>query len=51
MDGASMRPEEDVTGEDHWTQKGDARIFLYEKYLDRPSGGAGTIVFVHVFFF
>ena len=47
MAGASMRPEEDVTGEDHWTRKGDARIFLYEKYLDRPSGGAGTLVFVH----
>lgn len=47
MIGASMRPEEDVTGEDHWTQKGDARIFLYEKYLDQPSGDTGTIVFVH----
>lgn len=47
MIGASMRPEEDVTGEEHWTDKGDARIFLYEKYLDQPSGGVGTIVFVH----
>ncbi len=47
MTGASMRPEEDVTGEEHWTGKGDARIFLYEKYLDRPSGDVGTIVFVH----
>ena len=47
MTGASVRPEEDVIGEEHWTGKGDARIFLYEKYLDRPSGGVGTIVFVH----
>lgn len=34
-----------VTGTPHWAQKGDVRLFLWEK---RPSGAArGTILFVH----
>ena len=47
MTGASMRPEEDVTGEEHWTQKGDIRLFLWEKYLEEPANADRTIVFVH----
>ena len=37
MIGASMKPEEDVTGEEHWTDKGDIRLFLWEKYLEEPA--------------
>jgi len=42
-----MRPESDVDGEEHWTNKGDIRLFLWEKYLDTPADAKGTIVFVH----
>ena len=47
MIGASMRPEEDVTGEEHWTDKGDIRLFLWEKYLEEPANADWTLVFVH----
>ncbi len=47
MNGASMRPEEDVTGEEHWTDKGDIRLFLWEKYLEEPANADRTLVFVH----
>src|SRR5262252_805620 len=35
-----------VAGEEHWTRRGDVRLFLWEK---RATGGdyAGTILFVH----
>jgi pimeloyl-ACP methyl ester carboxylesterase len=36
-----------IRGEEHWTQKGDVRLFLFEKYAGDPSGPAGTILFVH----
>jgi len=39
--------ESDVIGEEHWTQKGDVRLFLWEKYLGEPTGKRGTILFVH----
>tara|TARA_B100000315_G_scaffold212156_2_gene209378 strand:- start:686 stop:1600 length:915 start_codon:yes stop_codon:yes gene_type:complete len=42
-----MRPETDVVGEEHWTNKGDIRLFLWEKYIDSPADAKGTIVFVH----
>jgi pimeloyl-ACP methyl ester carboxylesterase len=36
-----------VTGIEHWTRKGDVKLFLWEKYVDRPTGKKGTILFVH----
>jgi pimeloyl-ACP methyl ester carboxylesterase len=36
-----------VTGEEHWTKKGDVRLFLWEKYVGAPSGKRGTVLFVH----
>lgn len=39
--------ESDVIGEEHWTQKGDVRLFLWEKYVGSPAGKRGTILFVH----
>jgi pimeloyl-ACP methyl ester carboxylesterase len=43
-DTASTSP---VEGREHWTNKGDIRLFLWEKYAGRPEGKAGTILFVH----
>jgi pimeloyl-ACP methyl ester carboxylesterase len=36
-----------IRGEEHWTQKGDVRLFLWEKYAGDPSRAAGTVLFVH----
>ena len=47
MNTQAGRSEDDVVGEEHWTHKGDTRLFLWEKALDRPSGDGGTLVFVH----
>ena len=35
-----------IKGEEHWTKKGDANLFMWEK---RAPGGAknGTVLFVH----
>ncbi|MBI3710579.1 MAG: alpha/beta fold hydrolase [Proteobacteria bacterium] len=37
----------ELTGVEHWTKKGDIRLFLWEKYAGAPNASAGTIVFVH----
>ena len=47
MNTQASRSETEVTGEEHWIQKGDTRLFLWEKFLDRPSDDVGTLVFVH----
>jgi pimeloyl-ACP methyl ester carboxylesterase len=36
-----------IQGQEHWTKKGDIRLFLWEKYAGSPNGGAGTVLFVH----
>jgi pimeloyl-ACP methyl ester carboxylesterase len=33
-----------VTGQEHWTNKGDVRLFLWEKAAAKPKG---TVLFVH----
>ena len=36
----------EVTGKEHWTHKGDVRLFLWEKYAGRPEGKP-AVLFVH----
>jgi len=36
-----------VTGQEHWTRKGDVRLFLWEKYVGSPDAGKPTVLFVH----
>ncbi len=37
-----------VQSQEHWTKKGsDVDLFLFEKFVDRPSDEKGTILFVH----
>jgi pimeloyl-ACP methyl ester carboxylesterase len=36
-----------IVGEEHWTHKGDIKLFLWEKYKGSPTGKRGTILFVH----
>ena len=39
--------EDDVIGEEHWTDKDGVRLFLWEKYAGEPKGEKGTVLFVH----
>src|ERR1700693_2121049 len=43
----AVSPNAAVHGEEHWTSKGDARLFMWEKYVGDPAGTVGTILFVH----
>jgi pimeloyl-ACP methyl ester carboxylesterase len=36
-----------VTGQEHWTRKGDVKLFLWEKYTGSPDATKPTILFVH----
>jgi pimeloyl-ACP methyl ester carboxylesterase len=36
-----------VTGEEHWTKKGDVKLYLWEKFCGTPQGKRGTILLVH----
>ena len=37
----------DIKGEEHWTKKGDIKLFLWEKYAGQPGAKNGTVLFVH----
>jgi pimeloyl-ACP methyl ester carboxylesterase len=39
-------PATAVTGNEHWTDKGDVRLFLWEKYVGSPDGKP-AVLFVH----
>ena len=39
--------EDDVIGEEHWTDKDGVRLFLWEKYAGGTDGKKGTVLFVH----
>jgi pimeloyl-ACP methyl ester carboxylesterase len=39
--------DHNIIGEEHWTEKGDVRLFLWEKYVDSPNEKKGTVLFVH----
>ena len=36
-----------VTGNEHWTNKGDVKLFLWEKYVGNSDPARPTILFVH----
>ena len=36
-----------IQGNEHWTKKGDAKLFLWEKRRAQNSPDSGTILFVH----
>src|SRR5712675_1899742 len=36
-----------LTGTEHWTHKGDVKLFLFNKCVADPAKSAGTILFVH----
>ena len=42
-----MNIQTNVVGAEHWTNKGDAKLFLWNKCAGDPAQSAGTILFVH----
>ena len=42
-----MTAEPVIAGREHWTRKGDVRLFLWEKRAGVTEGHRGTILFVH----
>jgi pimeloyl-ACP methyl ester carboxylesterase len=38
---------ETIRGEEHWTSKGDVRLFLWHKPAPQPDPELGTLLFVH----
>ena len=36
-----------ITGQEHWTKKGEIKLFLWEKFAGKPGGKKGTVLFVH----
>jgi pimeloyl-ACP methyl ester carboxylesterase len=42
-----MTAELSIAGHEHWTRKGDVRLFLWEKRGGTTEGPLGTILFVH----
>jgi pimeloyl-ACP methyl ester carboxylesterase len=42
-----MTAEPAITGREHWTRKGDVRLFLWEKAAGTAPAPLGTILFVH----
>jgi pimeloyl-ACP methyl ester carboxylesterase len=42
-----MTQAQAVTGNEHWTKKGDVKLFLWEKYVGSPDANRPTILFVH----
>jgi pimeloyl-ACP methyl ester carboxylesterase len=42
-----MTAEPSTVGREHWTHKGDVRLFLWEKAAGTSPGPRGTILFVH----
>lgn len=44
----SRRPSASgVTGKEHWTKKGEVKLFLWEKYAGDPKRAKGVVLFVH----
>jgi pimeloyl-ACP methyl ester carboxylesterase len=40
-------PPSAVSGQEHWTNRGDVKLFMWEKRAAENPGRAGTILFVH----
>jgi hypothetical protein len=42
-----MTAEPSIVGREHWTKKGDVRLFLWEKAAGPSPGPRGTVLSVH----
>ncbi|MCW5605340.1 MAG: alpha/beta fold hydrolase, partial [Burkholderiales bacterium] len=42
-----QQSQKQITGQEHWTRKGDVRLFLWEKPRAASGKPRGTVLFVH----
>jgi pimeloyl-ACP methyl ester carboxylesterase len=42
-----QQPDSQITGQEHWTKKGDINLFLWEKFAGSSGGKKGVVLFVH----
>ena len=42
-----QRVDANIKGQEHWTKKGDVKLFLWEKRAAAPEKSKGTVLFVH----
>jgi pimeloyl-ACP methyl ester carboxylesterase len=42
-----QRVDANIKGQEHWTKKGDIKLFLWEKRSATPEKSKGTVLFVH----
>jgi pimeloyl-ACP methyl ester carboxylesterase len=47
MNDTPRAGEPKVTGQEHWIRKGEAKLFLWEKFVGDPATSVGTVLFVH----
>lgn len=47
MNDAKRATEPKVLGTEHWTRKGEVKLFLWNKAMGDPAQAKGTILFVH----
>jgi pimeloyl-ACP methyl ester carboxylesterase len=45
--GPMMNEMTTLTGQEHWTSKGDVKLFLWNKCAVEPAKALGTILFIH----
>jgi len=45
--GVMNQAQQSVTGQEHWTRKGDIKLFLWEKFVGTPDPARPTVLFVH----
>jgi pimeloyl-ACP methyl ester carboxylesterase len=47
MNDAKRATEPKILGTEHWTRKGEVKLFLWNKAMGDPAQAKGTILFVH----
>jgi pimeloyl-ACP methyl ester carboxylesterase len=46
-DATTLTSAEKIIGQEHWTTKGEVKLFLWEKCAGDPAKAKGTVFFVH----
>jgi pimeloyl-ACP methyl ester carboxylesterase len=47
MDEVTKAPNRPISGQEHWTERGGARLFLWNKIAGQPAMDTPTLLFVH----
>ena len=47
MQEQAVAQAQKIAGQEHWTTRGGAKLFLWEKCIGDPARAKGTVLFVH----